>query len=76
MIQRTSGGLALTRSRDSRSVATKRKAVVMSSDVGRLVAAGMGDRCGHSLLIASVFFSVKSEATHLRVRMGEEVLEV
>lgn len=50
--------------------------MVMSSDVGRLVAAGMRDRCGHSLLIASVFFSVKSEATHLRVRMGEEVLEV
>lgn len=48
----------------------------MSSVVGRSVVAVMRDRCGHSLLIASISFSVKSEATHLRVRMGEEVLEV
>lgn len=48
----------------------------VSSAVGRSLAAVMSDSCGHSLLIASIFFSVKSEATHLRVRMGEEVLEV
>lgn len=47
--------MALTRSRDSLSVATGR-AGDMGSDVGRFVVVVVGDRCGHSLLIASFFF--------------------